>query len=172
MRRPFRLVSSSNPILLSLFLVAMTGLAAACSGSKNSDDDDDGGDGGDSGESGSGGSSAKGGTSSSGNGGSTSGSSGSGGGGSFLADCSDVCDRASTCPDADPVACQDGCTELNTLVSSGVCAAQIEAVYECGGTTSDICGETVCETEANAFGNCLIDYCTSNTSAPICNGGG
>lgn len=171
MRSPFRLRAPSTPLRLSLFLAAMTGLAAACSGNNHSDDDDD--DGGDSGSSGEA-SSGKGGTSGGSATGGTSGtaakggSSGSGGGGSFLADCSDVCDLASACPDSNPAACADACTELNTLVSSNVCKAEIEALYDCGGSTSDICGETACDAEANSLANCLIEYCTNNTSAAFC----
>lgn len=157
----------------------MTGFAAACSSKHYSDDDDDGGDSGDSGSGGSsanGGSSAKGGTSGSSAKGGTSSSGGSSGtlgsggssGSSYVSYCGDVCDRASVCPDADPVSCSNGCAVLSSLVTGNVCKAEIMAFTDCGATTSDICSAEACEVEGYALENCIYDYCLRNTSAAIC----
>jgi len=177
--------STSSPLFGCTLLVAMVALAAACSGASNSDDDDDD-SGGESGESSTGGSSGKGGSSSGGkggsssggtgalsSGGSSSGSSGSGGsggssGGAFLQQCRDVCDRASVCPDYDAMGCLNGCDQFNSLVTSNVCKAEIQALYDCGSSESDLCGDSSCSTETSDLYYCLLDYCTANPNASLC----
>lgn len=157
----------------------MTGLAAACSGTKNSDDDDDGGDGGNSGDSSSsnGGSSgsSKGGTSGSTSKGGSSGSSGSAGSsgssgssGSFLSDCYDSCDLQASCPGYDASSCATGCGLVNNFVSANVCKAEIEALFDCGINSPDICADSICPTESDAVETCVSNYCSANPSSTPC----
>jgi len=94
--------------------------------------------------------------------------------------CKDACDEADAkgCPPEEGVTrCKENCEtnvrRLERLADKANCNDQLDRATECADDNFDraICSDTnPCESETNALGSCVVDYCLSHTSDVDCSG--
>jgi hypothetical protein len=84
--------------------------------------------------------------------------------------CEEACEEAATCARA-PYDCGFFCGQAESGAQEAGCRPAYAALVACIRAAEDPCAaKASCVTQVNAFGVCILDYCGTHPSAPICSG--
>jgi hypothetical protein len=85
-------------------------------------------------------------------------------------DCEDICEDTKDCVGADEsIDCAASCEDRRELNEKAGCEDQYDAYLNCTSESDDVCtaGDS-CESEANKWNACLVDYCTKEDNRGKC----
>jgi hypothetical protein len=85
-------------------------------------------------------------------------------------DCEDLCEDTKECVGADKsIDCPKNCDEVRELNEDAGCEDAYDEYLNCTSDSQDVCtvGDS-CETEANKWNRCLVEYCSKEENLGKC----
>jgi hypothetical protein len=84
------------------------------------------------------------------------------------ADCEDVCEKSNEECDGADADCSKTCSDLEEQAEKAGCEDEFDDVVSCGDDANDICDDSSCDSELEAYGKCVVSYCTSHQTESVC----
>jgi|SRR5687767_3329636 hypothetical protein len=88
--------------------------------------------------------------------------------------CEDFCEDRADCSNTSPAICESSCEDLERQNEDFGCNDEYDSIMKCVEKLDDVCNprtaERECGSEADAWEDCIVAYCTEHPSAGDCDG--
>lgn len=83
--------------------------------------------------------------------------------------CVSQCEESNACPGADDVNCEQGCAEVQELLTTSGCQSEYDVFLVCYSKVPNVCDTTdACNPEADDFVDCVVQFCAANPDSSVC----